>query len=195
MSSALKELRENLELLPMSELRTKATRNFGLRLNREDNKEDIIDKIVGAASKADYAIAAKTDRPAPGWARIKCHPVPGKPSFPFYVGVNGYFIWIPFNVEVDVPIKIIGVLDNAQEMRISTDEFGNRKQQLESSYPYSLLDRTDGPDPRPGFEVGHERKIAAKREFYEKHKYWPKNRDILEARQAAMLKEALHPSA
>jgi hypothetical protein len=194
MASQLKELRENLELLPITELRKKASANFGIRLNREDTKEDIIDKIVGVASKADYAQTAKTDVPLPGWARIKCHPVPGKPTFPFYVGVNGYFIWIPYNVEVDVPIKILGVLNDAQENRITTDEFGNKKHSLEMSYPYSLLARTEGPDPRPGFEVGHERKIKAKREFAAREGYWPKSKDIAEARQAAMLRNALHPT-
>jgi len=195
MSSVLKELRENLELLPIGELRQKATKNFGIRLSKDHTKEDIVNLIVGVASKADFAQTGKTDKPLPGWARIKCHPVPGRPQFPFYVGVNGYFCWIPFNMPVDVPIKLLGILDDAQEMRLSQDEFGNSKQNMESSYPYSLLDRTEGPDPRPGFEVARERKLKSKRAFAAKHQYWPKNKDIAEARHAEMLKEAFHPTA
>lgn len=195
MSVFLKELRENLEILPISEVRQKAVKNFGLRLNRDDSKEDIIDRIVGAASKHDYAKDASGDMPEPGWTRIKVHPVPGKPSFPFFVGVNGYFCWIPFNVEVDVPSKVIGVLNDAIELKVSTDEYGNRKDKFEQSYPFTVIAATPGPDPRPGFEAARERKLAAKRAFAEREGYWPSDVEVREARreysQAAALKEAL----
>lgn len=192
MSVILKELRENLEILPIGEIRKRAVTNFGLKLNKDYTKEDIINAIVGVASKADYAKVATDDLPAPGWTRIQAFPVPGRAMFPFYVGINGYFIWIPFNVKVDVPTKILGVLNDAQEMLLTTDDFGNQTRTLQSSYPYQLIHTTPGPDPRPGFEVGRERRIAAKRAFAEKHGYWPKNADIKEAKQAAVLKEAIH---
>lgn len=192
MSVVLKELRESLELLPISEVRSRASKNFGLKLNKDHTKEDIINLIVGMASKSDYAKAATDNLPEPGWSRIQAFPVPGRSTFPFYVGLNGYFIWIPYNVKVDVPTKILGVLNDAQEMMITTDEFGNQTRTLQASYPYQLIHTTPGPDPRPGFEVGRERKIAAKRAFAEKHGYWPKNADIKEAKQAAILKDAIH---
>lgn len=192
MSVILKELRENLEILPISEIRKRAVTNFGLRLNKDNSKEDIINLIIGVAAKADYALIAQNDLPEAGWSRISAFPVPGRAQFPFFVGCNGYFIWIPFNVKVDVPTKILGVLNDAQEMLITTDEFGNQTRTLQSSYPYQLYHTSPGPDPRPGFEVGRERKIKAKREFADKHGYWPKNKDIQEAKQAAILKEAIH---
>lgn len=194
MSTILKELRENLEILPISAVRERAVKNFGLKLQRDYSKEDIINLIIGVASKADFASIATDELPAPGWSRIKAFPVPGRSTFPFYVGCNGYFIWIPYNVPVDVPTKMCGVLNDAQEMRITTDEFGNQTRTMESSYPYQLIHVTEGPDPRPGFEVGRERKIAAKRAFADKLGYWPKNKDIQEARHGAILKEAIHGS-
>lgn len=192
MSTLMKELREGLEILPISAVRERAVKNFGLKLQRDYSKEDIINLIVGVASKADYAHIATDELPAAGWSRIKAFPVPGRSTFPFYAGCNGYFIWIPYNVNVDVPSKMLGVLNDAQEMRITTDEFGNQTRTMESSYPYQLIHTTEGPDPRPGFEVGRERKIAAKRKFADVHGYWPKNKDIQEARQGAILKDAIH---
>jgi hypothetical protein len=190
--SILKELRENLEILPMSELRKRATTNFGLKLSSTDAKDDIINKIVGIASKANFAEQAKGDIPEPGWSRIRCHPVLGRTLTPFYVGINGYGVWIPYNIDVDVPSKVVGVLRDAKEMRITTDDFGNQTRALEDSYPHSLIFDNPGPDPRPGIEVARERKLKPKRDFADANGFWPKNRDIQEARQAQILKTALH---
>lgn len=195
MSNILKELRENLELLPISELRNKASKNFGLRIPRDDTKEDIINRIIGVASKQDFAVEAKGDMPQPGWTRIQVHPVPGKPTFPFYVGINGYFCWVPFNIEVDVPNKIVDVLKDAVEHRNVMDEFGNNKWQLEKSYPFNILASVPGPDPRPGAEVARERKIANKRRFAELHGRWPRDKEVhdmqRDAAQATMLRDII----
>ena len=198
MSNILKELRENLEVLPISELRQKAVRNFGLRLTREETKEDIINKIVVAASKQEFAVEAAGDMPAPGWTRIRVHPVPGKPTFPFFVGINGYFCSVPFNIDVDVPSKIIGVLKDAIEHRYSLDyETGFNKITLEQSYPFNIIATTPGPDPRPGNEVARERRLQVKRDFAEREGFWPSDDDIKEIRkntsQADALKAAMHP--
>jgi hypothetical protein len=192
MATQLKELRDTLEILPIGAVRNRAVQNFGIKLSRDHTKEDIINLIIGVASKADFAQPANGDLPLPGWSRIKVHPVPGKPTFPFFTSVNGYFCWIPFNVEVDVPNKITNVLNDAIEMRMTFDDFGNKKESLEASYPYSLIHRSEGPDPRPGFEVVRERKLKAKREFAEKEGYWPKDADLKELRHARMLRDAIH---
>jgi hypothetical protein len=190
-ASILKELRENLEILPISELRKRASTNFGLRLTATDTKEDIINKIVGVASKSNFAEQARGDIPEPGWTRIRCHPVLGRSLTPFYVGVNGYGVWVPYNLDVDVPHKIVTAIRDAKEMRITTDDFGNQTRALEDSYPISVIFENPGPDPRPGIEVARGRKQMEKIAFAEKNLYWPKNRDIQEARQAQILKTAL----
>lgn len=176
----LKEIRERLELLPIGELRSQATKNYGIKLTRESTKEDIINMIVGIMSKGEFARQATGDLPDPGWARIHVQPIQGRNNFPFYVNTNGYECFIPFNVLVDVPIKVLGTLDNAIEMRVSQDENGNRTDSYEASYVYSLKGLTEGPDPRPGFEVQRELMVKAKRDFAEKHGYWPKNRAAME---------------
>jgi len=185
MSVILKELREQLEILPIGELRQKASKHFGMRLSRDDTKEDIINRIVGAASKQNFAreVASADVLPEPGWTRIRVHPVPQRSTFPFFAAINGVSIFIPFSVDVDVPTKFIAMLRNAQEMGISTDDFGNKTEQLQDSYPFSLIHTTPGPDPRPGGEKQRERKIAAKKLFEEEHGYWPKDSEVKELRQ------------
>lgn len=195
MSSFLKELRETLEVLPLTELKQKAVKNFGLRLTKDDTKEDVINKIIGIASKQEFAPEASGELPMPGWTRIRVHPVPNKATFPFFVGVNGWFCWIPINVDVDVPSKIIGVLKDAIEYKYALDaETGVNKTSMEASYPFTIIAQTPGPDPRPGSEVARERKLAAKRAFAEENGYWPKDDEIKEfqrqAAQAKVMKDA-----
>lgn len=197
MSNILKELRESLEVLPLTELKQKAVKNFGLRLTKDDTKEDVINKIIGIASKQEFASEAMGDMPAAGWTRIRVHPIPGKPTFPFFVGVNGWFCWVPYNVDVDVPSKIVGVLRDALEYKYTLDsETGMNKVAMEASYPFTIIAATPGPDPRPGAEVGRERKLAAKRAFAEENGYWPSDEDIKEFRhqaaQAKFLKDAIN---
>mgnify|MGYP000974177685 CR=1 FL=1 len=194
MSTVLKELRETLEVLPLSELKQKAVKHFGLRLSKDDTREDVINKIIGVASKQEFASEAVGEMPAPGWSRIKVHPVPGKPQFPFFVGINGWFCWIPINVEVDVPSKVINVLRDAVEHKYALDpETGINKVSLEMSYPFTIVAATPGPDPRPGGEVSRARKLEAKRAFAEENGFWPSDADIKDFRQqqaqAKMLKE------
>ncbi len=201
MSVLLKELREQLEILPMPEIRKKAVQNFGLRLSRDDTKEDVINRIIGAASKQNYArdVADSNSLPDPGWTRIRVHPVPGRPSFPFFAAINGYSVFIPFSLEVDVPHKFVALLQNAQEMRITTDDFGNQTRKMEDSYPFAIIHATPGPDPRPGGEKKRERKIAAKKKFAEEYGYWPSDVDLREVRaemtRARLLKDVMKQEA
>lgn len=196
-SQLMQGIRDELELLPISELRSKASKQYGLRVDKTSTKEDLINLIMSMLSKGEHAMTAKGSAPEPGWARIKVSPIPGRNNFPFYVACNDYECFIPFNTVVDVPIKIIGVLNDAQEMRVSQSTGGNANEQperidsMEASYVFSEISRTDGPDPRPGSEVKREKKIQAKRDFAEKHGWWPKDSELRQASDNNMLVNAL----
>lgn len=181
MSTRLNELRAMLESLPFHELKTKAKQHYGVTLYRDDKKEDIINKILGVASKAEYAKMAVGDGPDPGWARIKLHPVPGIPDWPRYFDHNGYFGFLPVNVEVDVPIKIIaedGVLRCSGEWKPEKNEYDETVTRFVESIPFTVLQISPGPDPRPGREVhvGHKRKD--KMEYRDKYGYWPSDEEV-----------------
>jgi len=171
----VKDLRSSLEELDIASLRKKA-KNNAIALTREHTKQQIIDQLVEAISKHNYAQAADGDL-KPGWARIKIHRPSGSKQQHVFFNINNYQGYIPLNIEVDVPIKVLEVLDHAEEMKITgEDEFGAPKWGFELSYPYTLLAKLDGPDPKPGFEVSRDRKIAGKKRFYKKFGIYPTDR-------------------
>lgn len=186
MSDRLTQLRATLEDRPIAELRSMAKNNFGIRLSRDDTKEDLINKLVGFMHKTEFAMVEGDLKP--GWARIKLHPVPGRPPRPIYVNHNDYQCFIPVDVEVDVPLKLIaedGSLACSGEWRVSQNEFNETVTTFVQANPFSVIATVAGPDPRPGFEVRREAKIKAKRDFCRKYGYWPKDddvKDILRAR-------------
>jgi hypothetical protein len=175
----LTEFRTSLSGLDIGELRKKASTNFGIKLTRQHTKEDIINNIMDAVSKANYAQAADGDL-KPGYARIKLTPIAGKVTFPVYQNTNGYFGFIPPGIECDVPIKVIETLEHAEEIKQVQNEFGEYKDSMQPSYPYQVLAINPGPDPKPGYEVQRERKQAPKRAFFAKHGYWPTDKQMQE---------------
>lgn len=189
MSNLAKELRERLELLPFMELKQQASKNYGVKVQKDYTKEDLINLIVGSFSKHDFAHATSGDMPEAGWSRIKVANIPGRNNFPFYQQINGYTCFVPFNTAVDVPTKVLGVLDDATEMRYTDDGNNGQTMTAEQSYVYSLIATTPGPDPRPGLEVGRERKLAAKRAFAEKEGYWPRDSDIRASKNMDSMRE------
>lgn len=176
-TNTLKETRSYLESLGMAELRSKAKNHYGIKFSRDDTKDDLINKIIGMLSKAEFARTADGDL-SPGWARIKLHPVMGTPNSPRYVDHNGYQCWIPVNVEVDVPIKLVeegGAIKSAGEWKVNVNEYDENETSWEESLPMTVLKINPGPDPKPGLELTRERKLQPKREFLEEYGYWPSN--------------------
>lgn len=173
MTDNTNDVKATLEALTIADLRSKATKNFGLKLTREHTKDDIVRLIMEVSRKANFAKESEGEL-KPGWARIKIHRQTNSSQEMVFFNCNGYQGFIPIGVEVDVPIKVLEILDHAEEMRISKlDEFGNPTWALEISYPYSLLAKVDGPDPKPGMEAQRDRKLSGKRKFFKKYLMWP----------------------
>lgn len=177
--------RANLETKAIGDLRKMASNNFGIKLTREHTKQDIIDLIVAAVSKANYAEASDGEL-KPGWATIKILPVAGKVTFPVFLNCNGYHVFVPIGVEVDVPIKVIEVLNNAQEMKKTKNEFDEYIDTFELSYPFQVLATNPGPDPRPGREAATDKKWKPFRKFFDKYGYWPSQK-VLQAATTASI--------
>jgi hypothetical protein len=180
----LVEFRTNLEKLSIAELRQKASKNFGLKLTREHKATDIVDLIMSQMQTNNYAHQSEGDL-KPGYARIKLSRTEGKPEIvPF--NCNGYTCWIPVEVEVDVPIKVIDVLENALEMKKKKNEFDEYVDVLSKSYPYSVLATCPGPDPKPGRERSTEQKWKPYKEFQKKYGYWPSQKVLQQATAASI---------
>lgn len=184
----LSTLKINLEALSIGELRKHAVQNFGIKLTREHTKDDIVTLILGMAAKGNFAQVAEGEI-KPGWARIKLsHTNDYRSAFPVHVNANGYECKIPFGVEVDVPIRCLESLKNAVEYRVYQNEFGERAQQYSDSYPFQVIGKVDGPDPRPGIEVAREQRLKPRYRFREQFGFYPTDKVFREFVQSGMFK-------
>lgn len=167
------EYQTNLEKLAIGELRQRANKVFGIKLSREHTKDQIIQLIMDKLSTSEYVQQAEGEL-KPGYARIKLSRTEGKTELPYF-NCNGYFGWIPVEVEVDVPIKLIEHFNNAVEMKKKPHpEFADQYIDVMSlSYPFSVLGINPGPDPKPGREAMTERKWRPYIAFFEKFGRFP----------------------
>lgn len=182
------ELSLRLEEMTLQELRSTAKKNYGIPITREHSADDIRNLIKEEAKKFDFAPAAIGEL-KPGWSRIKVHPTQSRGKAPIFVSVNDKKFGIPQNVECDVPNKVVGVLRAARELVPNMDNDYRITGFVDNeSYPFTLIESKPGPDPRPGLEVQREAKLKPKREFAEKHGYWPSDAVMVQQRQAAFMK-------
>lgn len=192
-----------LENLPIAQLR-KFCGLYNIPFDKESTKEDLINLIRRKQAKSDLAVVSEVgSAPAPGWARIMIHRQHGTSNRPIYVNVNGYRITIPKNVEVDVPIKVVGVLNDAKEYRLveNEDEAINSPRRWTNqpvlSYPFQVLMTTPGPDPRPGYERSKASAYGPRKQFHDIFGRWPKRHELIEAIKEGFVKmnpgDALNP--
>ena len=101
------------------------------------------------------------------------------------------------NKEVDVPIKVLTVFQEAEETNYTAgayapkaDQDGDNVKKITSySYPFSVLGMSPGADPRPTtWQLSREKLVAAKRAFAASEGYWPNNKKVLSEWQASQRK-------
>lgn len=162
-----------------------AAKLYNVPLAREMTLEDIRAALRRKVNKSNMVRVADTNsRPAPGMYRIILHKtsdfgakVGGRPAF---VGANGFKVNIPRNIAVDVPEKVIRILENSIHYVTMEGEAGGQSyQEPHLSYPFQILDSTPGPDPKPGFEKMKARTYRAREKFRDRFGYWPKNQQQL----------------
>lgn len=141
--------------------------------------------------KQTVEIAETGTRPKPGWARIELlrDGSQGATNRPVYVNANGYKCTVPRGVEVDVPIKVVGVLNDCRSIRVSEDpdkpfnDPRRYKREMLPSYPFQVKDINPGPDPRPGLEKVKEAKHGPREEFRTKFGRYPRKGELLQAQK------------
>lgn len=188
MSTELNTLKNQLEALSLNDLRKYAASNMGLKLTREHTKDDIVTLVLGAAAKGNFAAAAEGEI-KPGWARIKLASTSDhRSAFPVHVNANGFECKIPFGVEVDVPIRVLESLRNAEEYHVTLNEFNERVHRYVDSYPFQLIGLVEGPDPRPGLERAREARLQPKYRFRDEFGFFPSDKVLREAVASGMFK-------
>lgn len=193
------------EEVKIEDMSIQALRKFAalyrITLPKTATKDDILEIINNKRNAQDLAkVVSDEDRnrgPLPGWARINVHadPTPGAANNPVYVNANGYVVTVPRGVDVDVPIKVVGVLNDAVEQRLvenfqepmTSPNRWEYKKML--SYPFNVIAQTPGPDPRPGFEKGKKATMGPRLKFRELFGRWPQNNaELLDAQKEGFIK-------
>ncbi|MEM4546460.1 MAG: Rho termination factor N-terminal domain-containing protein [Nitrososphaerota archaeon] len=187
---------ERLQEYSISELRRLASSYYRIRINRDWEKEDIIQAIMKARAKNTYASPAIGDMPPPGRARIRIFADSsgvGSPKSPVYVCVNGYEVLIPREVPVDVPIEVLNVLREARAeipASIESIDFTNPeamksayfRKELIVYYPLEVIATNPLPGGKGILSVNQRSgKIEKYRErFLEEYGYWPSDQELRE---------------
>lgn len=183
-----------LEEMGRPELIKRAISIYGLQVQKEWTKEHIISAIKNKLNKSDYALPAVGDAPAPGRTRIRIEKAKTGKEQPVFIGINGYRITIKRGEWVDVPHKVVSLLDTAREYTLQVDEekpFNDPTRERwvwSHSYPFSTGASTPGPDPKPGDELVRGARAAAKREFADSEGYWPTEEQLRAAQKDGMFK-------
>jgi hypothetical protein len=179
---------DKLDTMDIASLR-KYAKTYNVTLDRHDTAEDIKYRIRDKQKRHNLVKEADTNSgPEPGRWRIILHKNAegGKSGTrPVHVMVNGYRVNIPRNVAVDVPEKVVRVLENSVHYVVVDSDFNNGPAQqstyeAQMSYPFQVLAMTPGPDPVPGHEKTKLGYYLRRRAFWEEFGYWPKNRAQVE---------------
>lgn len=179
----------DLEGMTIAQLRTYANL-YRVSFSRDSTKQDIIKAIKHKNRGKTFLKQADGDnRPKPGFVRIKLmrDSSPRARNLPVYVQVNGKTCTIPRGVAVDVPFKIEEVLRHSVHPQVVEDgslPFNDPKRiKIEElpSYPFEVLDRTPGPDPWPGNEVGKKAFHGPREKFWKMFGHWPRRGELKEA--------------
>jgi hypothetical protein len=191
----------DLDNLGIAELRKLASTVYRLPLTRDMTADDIRKLIKSKEKKGDFAQLAEFngDAPRPGWARVIIHKDnnPSSSNRPVYLSINGYRITIPRGVEVDVPIKVVGVLNDAKQRflkentSVGTGDPNRFFWEDSHSYPFSVVNMTSGPDPKPGNEKNREKQMGPRIRFRDKFGYWPKREELREAMRRGELDDII----
>lgn len=177
-----------LNALHISVLRKKAA-DLGLPLRRDMTAPQIAQMVFDSENGPSERIARVSNtesRPEPGYARIEIlrDPSPHASNSDVFLGVNGYTVQIKRGMVVDVPIKILrGSLMNsvAEVLREDTSQVDPEKRytwELVHTYPFTVYDINEGPDPRDTHERTTRRKMVAKRAFKKANGYWAKSAEL-----------------
>lgn len=174
-------------------VREKAVNVYRIPLSGSETKQQIIDAIRrrnSSGQNVDFALDGRNvDKIPAGWSKINLYKesIPGSQNYPLPVGCNGYICGIPRGVDVLVPNKIVGVLQDSVERRWVEDKTavaqGQRVRFMPTEVhvnPFTILGSTPGPDPRPNTTKAF--RYGPRKMFRDVYGFWP---------SAAALKEAI----
>jgi len=191
MSEALKK---QLDELTLPQLRKEAASIYGLRPMQEWTKENLIERILATVESTPSTFvtegsAATRDNPRCGMSRITVSNSSGQPDTHCRVNHNGYQVFIPFEVEVEIPTITADYIKGLKQMRLvaidPTESVLEKGLRWVPRYTVGFVWRDDGPCPCPDKYMGVRREavLAPKRRFLKQFGFWPSDKKLREYAQ------------
>jgi hypothetical protein len=160
----------------------------------EWNKENLVERILAVteSTSGTYAVAAaeeSRENPRRGMSRITVSNSSGQPDTHCRVNHNGYQVFIPFEVEVEIPTITADYIKGLKQMRlvaVNPDENVLEKGlRWVPRYTVGFVWRDDGPCPCPEKYAGlrREKLHGPKRRFFEQFGFWPSDKKLREYSQ------------
>jgi hypothetical protein len=144
-SFKMEELKANLEKMSKKDLIEHANLTYGLALNANHQKHDIINAIERSQMRfrGNRELSIGANELKPGYSRIRMTAGELNPSGrPVIVGLNGKQFSIPVGVEVNIPNPLVEILENALRREYRQDPSTMELIMNEvPSYPFSVLAR------------------------------------------------------
>lgn len=138
-------LLQRLNDMDKAELVSYANLTYGLNVNSNLSKHDLVENITRASQKfaGNSLVEIEAKVLKPGFARIKVNKTEtNKQGRPVIVGLNGKQYSLPVGVEITVPLPLVEILNNAVQYQYEPDPArGNELVRREvHSYPFTTLE-------------------------------------------------------
>lgn len=174
-------------------------KHMRIAVKAKASKEEILEAIYNRQnSRAAPTLADKSKELKPGYARILIHedPTPGAKQIPVYLNSNGYECTIPRGVEVEVPMRVVRVLNDAKvkrrQQRTVQDNFG-RETFAETtvtvpSYPFTIVEQKDGPEVLTSAELAKLKSFGPRRRYAMQFGHYPTPAELTRAIEQGLVK-------
>lgn len=182
----------NFNEMEIGKLRQYAS-HLRVPLAKTATKSEIIDAIERKLNgRVVPTLATSDNSPLPGYARIRVleDPTPGAQNMPVYVNANGYVATLPRGVDIDVPMRVVRVLNDAivRRRKQSTvlDQATGREIFKETtvntpSYPFQIIEMTPGPEVLTAHELNKKKADGPRKRYRALFGHYPKRGDLQRA--------------
>ena len=193
---ALASQEQDLEKMTIAQLRQYASL-MRVAVAKDSTKLEILAAIKHRArGQTLVKVSDPNGPPPPGFVKIKIlkDSSPRSKNIPVYIHINGRTATLPRGVAINVPEKVVEVLRNSTHPQLIEDSekaFNDSKRiriEASPSYPFEVLDRTPGPDPWPGNEIGKRASYGPREKFWKMFGRWPKRGEVHDAIKQGFIK-------
>lgn len=188
-------LKEELDKLSWPELRSKAVKQYAIRLSPEHTAHDIkrliLDKAAGVTKYVTDDAPLENKSAKYGWSRVKVLQNTRDNDKHCKACHNGFQFAVPYNVEVNLPTITCEYLESkyAPIMK-NNDDMSDGWMEHEPRWTVIYLEKNYGPNGEADYvppdqrhkywTEARERKLGVKRAFMDEMGFWPTDKKLKE---------------